>query len=220
MAFDTRVAAADTVAATPPDVAGLYTSSLISPRCLLPAGRSSGRETGPDGSCRLRWGVTASGVAEATSDSRLAPLTRAGVVAAAAPSAGRKRTLIFFSWIDDLLVCSMCDHYNLFSPASCLYRSPTYQRSDVGKFFVGSDENRLHEELVTALGVWRWVFLHGLEENYANVLVCCHYRETFAEGGWWRTLHFDILARLNAPAVWPHAVSRSSSSAAAREPRL
>jgi hypothetical protein len=47
-----------------------------------------------------------------------------------------------------------------------------YQRPDVSELLVGGDEYRLHEKLVVALRIWRWVFLHGLEENWAHALVC------------------------------------------------
>jgi hypothetical protein len=92
----------------PPEVAGLKASFLISPRFLLSAGRSCGRETEPALSTKPRDGVEPSGEGEGSSESRLAPLALAGVEAS---PAGRKRTRIFFSWIDDLAVCSMCDHY-------------------------------------------------------------------------------------------------------------
>jgi hypothetical protein len=69
----------------------------------------------------------------------------------------------------DLLVCSMCDHYKKFSPVSQLCATLTYQRSNVGELFVGGDQDGLDKELVTALRVWRWVFLHSLEQNYAHV---------------------------------------------------
>ena len=44
-----------------------------------------------------------------------------------------------------------------------------YQGSDIGKLLVGGDEHRLYEKLVAALRIWRWVFLHRLEENWAHV---------------------------------------------------
>lgn len=95
MAFVTLAAAAATEAPIPPDVAGLNVSFLISPRFLLSAGRSCGRETGPVAlSAKPRAGVLDSGDGEGTSESRLAPLALAGVEAS---PAGRKRTLIFFS---------------------------------------------------------------------------------------------------------------------------
>jgi hypothetical protein len=68
----------------------------------------------------------------------------------------------------------------LFSLAPSLYGSCTYQRSNVGKLLVGGDKDRLHEELVAALCVWRRVLLHGLEENYASTLVCCSCSEACA----------------------------------------
>jgi hypothetical protein len=86
----------------------LKASFLISPRFLLSAGRSCGRETGPVAlSAKPRAGVPDSGEGEGSSESRLAPLVLTGVEAS---PAARKRTLIFFSWIEDLAVCSMCDH--------------------------------------------------------------------------------------------------------------
>lgn len=48
----------------------------------------------------------------------------------------------------------------------------TYQRSNVSELLVGGDQDGLHEELVAALRIWRWVLLHSLEKNYAHVLVC------------------------------------------------
>lgn len=100
-----------TLDARPPEVAGLKVSSLISPRFLLCAGRSDGTDTGPLASGTPRCGVTASGeFGDAPSkDSRLAPFVLAGVEEES--SAGKKRTLIFFSWIEDLAVCSMCAHW-------------------------------------------------------------------------------------------------------------
>ena len=108
-AFVTLAAAADTVDLTLPEEAGLKVSFWISPRSLLSDGRSAGTEMGPAASDTPRCGVTASSDdGEESRDSRLTPFVLAGV--AAASSAGRKRTLIFFSWIDDLAVCSICAH--------------------------------------------------------------------------------------------------------------
>jgi hypothetical protein len=70
--------------------------------------------------------------------------------------------------------------HSLFSLAPCLHGRCTYQRSNVGKLFVGGDKDRLHKELVAALCIWRRVLLHSLEENYANTLVCCSYSEACA----------------------------------------
>lgn len=114
MAFDTLAAAELKADCAPPPVAGLNVSFLISPRFLLSLGRSCGTETGPEASDTPRWGVTASweGEGEGAMESRLRPLVFAGVAFGPASSGARKRTRIFFSWIEDLLVCSMCDHYN------------------------------------------------------------------------------------------------------------
>lgn len=99
IAFATPAAAASTVALTA-DVAGLCTDSRAAPRFVLSAGRDSGRETGPTGSSvAVRCGVaSASGDGDgscARSSRWVAPLVCGGV--AAALSAGRKLTLIFFS---------------------------------------------------------------------------------------------------------------------------
>ena len=82
----------------------------------------------------------------------------------------------------------------------------TYQRPDVGELLVSGDEDRLHEKLVAALRIWRWVFLHGLEENWAHTLVCCGPVGARMEG--MHTLNFDIFPRLDASAVRPHTVSK------------
>jgi hypothetical protein len=127
------------------------------------------------------------------------------VEAAVASSAERKRTLIFFSWIDDLEVCSMCDHYSF--AVSHVPRRPTsrtYQRSHIRKLLVGRDKYRLYKELVAALRVWRRVFLHGLEKDYAHV--SASYPTRYTLGGC-RTLDFNIFAGFNATAVWPYTVS-------------
>lgn len=116
MAFATLVAAVDMADCTPAtdcpplEVAGLYTSFLISPRFLASDGRSSWYETGPTASDEPRWDVAVSGEEAWSSDSRLAPFMLAELSVRAVPSAGRKRTLIFFSWMDDFDVCSICDH--------------------------------------------------------------------------------------------------------------
>ena len=34
---------------------------------------------------------------------------------------------------------------------------------DIGRIVLGGDGDGLDEELVSASGIWRWVFLHGLE---------------------------------------------------------
>ena len=167
MAFATLAAAALTDAPTPdavPEVAGLKVSRRISPKFLLSDGRDSGRETDPTGcSVEPRWGVTASGDGDGSIDSRweTAPLVL-GV--ALESSAGRKTTLIFFSWIEDLAVCSMWDHCRRVSTDQRAWGS-TYKGCNVGELLVRSDENRLNEELVAALCVWRRVFLHRLEED-------------------------------------------------------
>jgi hypothetical protein len=71
----------------------------------------------------------------------------------------------------------------------------TDQRADVGEFLVGCDEDRLDEELITALCVWRRVLLHGLEKD----------------------LDLYIFAGLNASAVGAHTVSAGATSARAAE---
>jgi hypothetical protein len=125
--------------------------------------------------------VTASGDGDGSIESRLTPLVLAGVkLELDVPSSGaRKRTLIFFSWIEDFDVCSMCDHYESISlplQRVCV-SSKTYQRPDVGELLIGRDENGLHEELIAAFRIWRRVFLHGLEEDWAHVSVCCKHAE-------------------------------------------
>jgi hypothetical protein len=68
-----------------------------------------------------------------------------------------------------------------------------YQGADVGEFLVSCDEDRLDEELVAALCVWRRVLLHGLEED----------------------LDLYIFAGFNASAVRAHTVSAGATSASA-----
>jgi hypothetical protein len=87
----------------------------------------------------------------------------------------------------------------------------TYQRSNVSELLIGSDQDGLDEELVAALRIWRRVLLHGLEKNYAHVLVCCGYFRMPRMKD--RTLDFNIFARLDAPTVWPHTVSTMLSLA-------
>lgn len=48
-----------------------------------------------------------------------------------------------------------------------------YQRSNVGELLISGNEDRLYKELVTALGIWRWVFLHSLEKDCIHGLVSC-----------------------------------------------
>lgn len=132
-ALETLVAAASRVDLMFPEFAGLKVSCCISPRFLRPVGRSAGTETGPAVADTMRWGVTASGEGEdGTRDSRLRPFGCAEVDVES--SAGRKRTLIFFSWIDDFEVCSMCVHYDMTVSSvphchrrgSAAYRGRTY----------------------------------------------------------------------------------------------
>jgi hypothetical protein len=114
-----------------------------------------------------RWGVAASGEGAVWMEERAsrwsAPFALEGV--AAALSAGRKMTLIFFSWIEALLVCSIFDHYAASAIEPTSLHCPPYQGCDIGEFLICGDENGLHEELVPAFGIWRRVLLHGLEQN-------------------------------------------------------
>jgi lipoate-protein ligase B len=45
----------------------------------------------------------------------------------------------------------------------------TYQRSNVGEFFIGGNQDGLNKELVAALRIWRWVLFHGLEKDCVQV---------------------------------------------------
>lgn len=167
IALATLAAAALTDAPTPdavPEVAGLKVSRRISPRFLLSDGRDSGRETDPTGcSVEPRWGVTASGEGDGSRDSRweAAPLVLGVAIES---SAGRKTTLIFFSWMEDLAVCSMWDHCSDVSTDQRAEET-TYKGCNVSELLVRRDQYRLNEELVAALCVWRRVFLHRLEED-------------------------------------------------------
>jgi hypothetical protein len=84
-------------------------------------------------------------------------------VAALVPSAGRKMTLIFFSWIADLFVCSICDHYG-FTRQFCptLSEGVPYKRSNVRELLIWADKDRLYKELVATFGIWSGIFLHRL----------------------------------------------------------
>jgi len=81
--------------------------AVASPRFLL-----SGWLTAPMGSAVGRCGVTASGVGDRWDEAFSwvpTPLILGAGVVVITSSAGRKLTRIFFSWIDDLDVCSMLD---------------------------------------------------------------------------------------------------------------
>ena len=79
-----------------------------------------------------------------------------------------------------------------------------YQRSNICKLLVRGDENRLNEKLVTTFRIRGRIFLHSLEQDCGYTLVCWSSSVARSEG---HTLDLDILARLNATAVWPNTVS-------------
>lgn len=165
MTFETAAPMADW-----PEVAGLNAELTASPVCLLDEGRDSGRETEPTGALEERCGVTASGEGERCDDRSwfdAVPLTEG---APEVPSAGRKMTRIFLSWIVCLAVCSMwlhCVSISLHPVLICA--GPSYNRSNVGELHIGLDSNGLDEELVTATSIGRRVLLHGLEEHYEAI---------------------------------------------------
>ena len=73
------------------------------------AGVESGAVEG-SGMERLGWGVNASPVGGEDSSTEVDVPFEVGFRGVDA-SAGRNWTRIFFSWMEDLLVCSTCDHY-------------------------------------------------------------------------------------------------------------
>lgn len=150
-------------------LAGLKEELTASPVCLLDEGRESERETEP--AVVERCGVTASGEGERCDDKSwfdVLPLTEG---APEVPSAGRKMTRIFFSWMVCLAVCSMWLHCNPISPRPrVMCNIMAYDGSDVAEFHIRSHGDGLDEELVTAAGIRRRVLLHGLEEHCKDVI--------------------------------------------------
>ena len=125
---------------------------------------------------REACGVTASGAGGEDSRRDVEAPLEVGLEGVEA-SAGRNWTRIFFSWMEDLLVCSTCDHCSSMSVASSSHesRSEVYQGLGVVDLLTGGDADCLHEELVAAFGVGWWIFFHGLQEHCVSpALASCH----------------------------------------------
>ena len=89
-----------------------------------------------------RCGVTASGEGDDGSSERSSRWLTAPFVLVLVPSAGRKMTLIFFSWIADLFVCSICDHCGYkrqFCPT--LPEGVPYKRSNVRELLICANKD-------------------------------------------------------------------------------